>query len=283
MKVLIDGDVPRYSCGFAAETPRWVLINEKGIEVGSFRYKKELDEFANSGDLVNYSSFMTKDIGPVSHALGNAKDLIRKILLRTNATDYQIYISGKGNFREEIATILPYKGNRDSTHKPVHYDALTKYLTENWGAETVEGYEADDALAMEQYGWYEQLHPTYSKESAATCIATIDKDLNMVPGWHYNWNLDEMYWVDEETAITWFYCQLIMGDLQVDNIPGIKGKGKAYAYKVLKDCDTEEDMYWATLCAYQESSYEKPMEALIENARLLWMQRHEGEMWNPPA
>jgi len=278
MRVLIDSDIIRYQCGFSAETPIWrIVVNGEGSPRATFRYKKELKEWAEWAGLGEdeYESVKDIDVAPVAHALGNAKQLIKRILLRTNADEYQLYLTGKDNFREAIATIKPYKDNRDSTHKPHHFDSLTRYLTENWGAITVDGIEADDQLSIDQH----------KAPKGTTCIASIDKDLNMVEGKHFNWNKDILYSVDEETAITWFYCQLIMGD-QVDNIQGIPGAGKAKAYKVLSSCETEEDMYWAVLDLYQAyygALGYKPMDALIENARLLYMLREEDKMWSPPA
>lgn len=250
----------------------------------TFRYKRELDEWAKAVGFAKeeYTAVKDKEIGPVAHALGNAKELIKRILLRTNADEYQLYLTGKGNYREEIATILPYKGNRDSNSKPYHYDSLIRYLTENWGAITVEGIEADDAMSTEQM---EHLHKHMDRNVYGSIIATIDKDLNCTPGLHYNWNQDVIYTVSDEDATTWFYCQLIMGDT-TDNIQGIPGAGKAKARKVLGECDNVEEMYWAVLDLYQAyygALGLKPMDALIENARLLWMRREENVDWNPPA
>jgi len=285
VKALIDADILVYSCGFSAEKPIWrVFINGEDKPRATFRYKKELNEWVKAVGLADDEYKAAKDIevGPVSHALSNAKQLIERILLRTGADEYQLYLTGKGNYREEIATILPYKGNRDSSHKPHHYDSIIRYLTENWGAITVEGIEADDAMSTAQMsGVYNRGFKRYPD----TCIATIDKDLDMVPGNHYNWNKDVLYFVDEETAMTWFYAQLIMGDA-TDNIQGIPGAGKKKAEKVLSSCETEEDMYWAVLDLYQayySTLGYKPMDALIENARLLWMRREEGVNWNPPV
>lgn len=322
MKVFADGDVMRYECGFAAETPVWEVRNPLNDKViAAFRYKKELDEFVGTMGYVPEDITIThrKEIGPVSHALHNVKELIRKILLRTNADDYTIFISGDGNFRDDIATILPYKGNRDQMAKPAHYDKLTTYLKENWNAQEVIGIEADDAMALEQWGdWQKVTNPmnalikTEGKSTAEsnlnTCIATIDKDLDMIPGFHYNWRKDVLYFIDEWTADTWFYCQLIMGDKQVDNIEGIPGKGPAAAKKILWDCDTNQERYKAVLNAYieyEESLFRKAhkdeeitpeveevlvanaKERLIENARLLWMLREplnedRSNMWSPP-
>lgn len=286
MKALIDADIIVYSCGFSAEKPIWrVMVGGEMKPRATFRYKKELNEWVKGVGFSDddYTAVKDVEVGPVSHALGNAKELINRILLRTGADDYQLYLTGKGNYREGIATILPYKGNRDSSHKPHHFDSLIRYLTENWGAITVEGIEADDAMSTEQCVTRKAgIQMSLSGKSVReTCIATIDKDLDMVPGWHFNWNKDVLYFVDEETAITWFYAQLIMGDV-TDNIQGIRGAGKKKAQQVLMDCNTEEDMYWAVLELYAKG-YERPLEALIENAQLLWMRREEGVDWTPPV
>lgn len=278
MRVLIDGDVIVYACGFSAESPIWRVV--KGDKtLASFRYKKELDEWAKDMPPDTYQAVKDVHVEPVANALSSAKQLIKRVMLRTGAEEQQIYLTGKGNFREEVATIKPYKGNREQNKKPYHYDSIKKYLMENWGAIEVEGIEADDAMStaqMEDYKVPDIVEGYY----VGTCIATIDKDLDMVPGWHYNWNKDILYSVDEWTAMAWFYSQLIMGDT-VDNIQGVPKAGKAKARKVLMDCEDEEDMYWATLDLYC-SAYERPMEALIENALLLWMRREEGVNWNPP-
>jgi len=293
MRTLIDADIILYSAGFSAEKPIWRLtVNGEEKPRSSFRYKKELLEWAEAVGLAKEDYVAVKDteVAPVAHALSNAKQLIKRILLRTNADEYQLYLTGSNNFREDIATIKPYKGNRDSNHKPHHYDALIRYLTENWGAITVEGIEADDQLSIDQMKDYIYHKDIYFKTgginrpSTQTCIATIDKDLNGVPALHYNWNQDVMYWVTEEDAYTWLYCQLITGDT-TDNIQGVPGAGKAKAYKVLSSCETEEDMYWAVLDLYQAyygALGYKPMDALVENARLLYMLREREVMWQPP-
>jgi len=285
MKILIDGDVLRYSCGFSAEIPIWtVVVHGESQPRATFRYKKELDEWVESVGLnkEEYTAVKDKEIQPVSHALHATKEKINYILLRTNATDYQIYLTGQGNFREEIATIVPYKGNRDSSNKPVHYDKITRYLIENWGAKVIDNIEADDALGITQWKDYSsKITKDGLKTALSTTICTIDKDLNMIPGWHYSWDKDILYFIDEETALMWFYSQLILGD-KTDNIKGVPGCGVKAAYDALKDCDTEEDMFWSVLCLY-EKKYDKPLEAMIENARLLWILRNENEMWNPPV
>ena len=133
------------------------------------------------------------------------------------------------------------------------------------------------------------------KEQAKTVIATIDKDLDNTPGWHYNWNKGEMYWVSEGEATKKFYTQLLTGD-KVDNIQGIPGIGPKKAEKVLEGCETEEDYYYSVLEAYHnyydnqecDGNTIEPAQCLSENAQLLWMIRELDEdgkpvHWEPPV
>ena len=110
---------------------------------------------------------------------------IDKILEATGADCYQGYLtsSDKSNFRYDIATIRPYKGQRVS-EKPHHYDRIRSFLVEYRGAIMCYGQEADDAMSIEQY-------KLLGKEPSDchTVIATRDKDLDMVPGYHYNLSL----------------------------------------------------------------------------------------------
>ena len=240
MKALIDGDILRYSCGFS--------VQRKG-----------------------------QPLGPLEWALGNCKTLIKKILKDTNSDEYQVYLTGKGNYRDKLATILPYKGNRDKLHKPTYYNELTDYLVNVHGAITIDGKEADDEMGIEQYG--SVLWEGEKDRYDGTCIASIDKDMNMIPGWHYNWNKEVAYLVSPQDAILWFYCQLIMGD-RVDNIQGIPRYGPKKAFYILEGCETEEEMYGAVLAAYEVAGIPEQLE---ENANLLWIQREDGVLWKPPV
>lgn len=195
--------------------------------------------------------------------LARAKDLIFEIVYtELNCDDYKAYITGKGNFREVVATTAPYKGNRKDFQRPKHYDALRAYL-QRLGAELVEGQEADDAIAIKaQEGSY--------------WIVSIDKDFDQVPGWHYNFVKKEKYYVTEEEGLRNFYTQILTGD-RVDNIIGIKGVGPVKAEKILKDCTTEREYYDACVKAYDGD-----IARVTENGVLLWLRRYPNQLWQPP-
>ncbi len=179
--------------------------------------------------------------------------------------DYQGYLTGSDNFRKEIAVTAPYKGNR-TQDKPKHYDLIREYLEKAWGCEIVQGQEADDAIGIRAYEF---------EDIEDYVIMSIDKDLDMLRGWHYNFIKDKKYLVDDQQAIKHFYTQILTGD-RVDNIVGLKGVGPKKAEKILQDCDTEEDMYKAVLEAYDNDE-----ERVLENGQLLWIRRKENQIWSP--
>jgi len=262
MIALIDYDVICYSAGFA--------VQHTYYHIGGKTFEKKSEAQAYQDFIEAYDEEIVPEVvaEPESHALQIAKQLIKRIVKESGADDYEGYLTGKGNYRESIATIKPYKGNRTAS-KPVHYESIKTYLQERHNGEVIEGQEADDKMGIVQ-----------SQNPDRTTICTIDKDLRMIPGRHYNWQTSEVFFVDEWEGIKWFYTQLLTGDT-VDNIQGVPRIGAKKAEKILADCKTVEEMECAVGLAYACSSYEDPEAAMIENGRLLWIRRREGEFWEP--
>ena len=115
-------------------------------------------------------------------------DRIKQILEATSATSHKLYLTdSSSNFRMELATIKPYKGHRNQ-EKPYHWNAIRQHLIDNWDAEVQYGIEADDRLGIEQC--LEAFKRGIGGDEvpyAGTVICSRDKDLNMIPGWHYVW------------------------------------------------------------------------------------------------
>ena len=203
MKALIDGDIILYRCGFAAQGKIYNLSLPSYLgEIPKFKYKKDMlawrEEYAKGES--EYTVTVDTVIEPVENALTN--------------------------FRDDMATIRVYKGNRDPLHKPHWYDEIKEYLRSVWKAEEEEHLEADDILAKLQ--------------SNNTCIVTTDKDLDQVAGWHYNWVKDILYEVSIEQGIHSKYVQILTGD-STDNIEGIPGVGPVSAEKCLEWCSSIDD------------------------------------------
>ena len=213
----------------------------------------------------------------------------------------KVFFTGKGNFRYEKAKKKPYKGNRKDVVKPWHFENIRCYLEACYECITSEDGEADDELAIAQ--------------TDKTVICTRDKDLRMVPGWHYGWECGlqpefHLQWVEEfgellpiyktsirkgkevtylelkGTGLMWFYAQLLMGD-STDDIPGCPKIGPKKAYEALKECRTEQHLYSRCKAFYQGVYEEHWEDELEEQAHLLWMVRERDEdgkliMWKKP-
>lgn len=227
--VLVDADIIAYRAAFSAKDEP-----EK-------QARQKVDDICSG---IMYDCFY-----PINYTLGQ------------NAW---FYLTGSGNFRKDLATIKVYKGQRPP--KPEHLPTTRDQLVQQWGAEIVEGQEADDAIGIK------------ATELKGDCtIVSIDKDLLMIPGTHYNFVKKEWTAVSQEKGDYFFYKQLLTGD-QVDNIQGVPGIGPKKAEKAYEGCTTVQEMYAKALEMYKGDA-----DALLENARLLWLRRYEGEMWEPPV
>lgn len=208
---------------------------------------------------------------PVEFAIARCDDLMRRILYETNASTYELYIGGGKNWRHEIDP--EYKANRKDMVRPEHLEAVREHLVVNWNAKVVDGIEAEDAVGIAN---------TYASE--ATIICHIDKDLDQLPGQHYNYVTSEQWYVTPLDGLKCFYTQLVMGD-RVDNIQGYDGLMRQKIPKFLQPiidkinaCPDEWSMYQTV-----QEIYELGDEALLRNGQLLYIQKHEGELWQLPT
>jgi hypothetical protein len=174
---------------------------------------------------------------------------------------WELHLTGKNNFRNNYAQTVPYKGNRTSD-KPIHYHVLRTYLKEEWQATINEGIEADDMLAIRQ-----------TELGDSSIIVTLDKDLDQVVGWHYNFVKKIKYYLTKPECDLNFYKQFLTGD-KVDNIIGAYGIGDKKAEKLLAD-KTETEM-WSIIVEQLGE------ERAIENGHLLYMLRYNDDYFKPP-
>ena len=177
--------------------------------------------------------------------------------------EHELFLTGKTNFRHDIAVTEPYKGNRKGKEKPKHLPLLREYLQTAWAAKVSEGQEADDDIAI---------RATQLKDDCI--IVSIDKDFKQVSGWHYNFVKKEKSYVTPEEGLRFFYKQILTGDA-ADNIKGIHRVGDVKATKMLSDAKTELELYQ---CCVEAMGKER----VLENARLLWLRREPNQIWEPP-
>lgn len=189
------------------------------------------------------------------------------VYIHLKADSYEAFLTGKNNYRYDIAKTVPYKGNRKDAKKPKHYDALREHMITRLGAVVVDGQEADDEVAIRM-----------TKEPDKYLLVGVDKDLRQIPGWHHNPKKAETDYVSDFDGYHSFCTQLLTGD-RVDNIPGLEGIGPVKAAKALGKAKTKEDLLQAVWKAYQEK--EHGIEYLTEQGQLLWLRREENQLWTP--
>jgi hypothetical protein len=234
-------------------------------------------------------------VDPIDHAIQIAKTSIQYVIRGTKCDQFCGAMTGKNNFRDNIATLQKYKGNRDGMPKPVYYQDLREYFQQRWSVMVIDGYEADDYLSMQCW-------------NQPDCVlASIDKDLSMVPCEHYNQTRRESFHVTPEQGMHSFMKQLLTGD-STDNIPGLNGIGPVKAERALEGCSLLEQFqvvcdryreaygeeyeyqHWQAVENCSGPDAEDPSgyvmtrsweEIMEENAQLLWMVKDTNDpLWN---
>jgi 5'-3' exonuclease len=270
--LLIDGDVICYRAGFAAERRIVEIDPEDGSKITRI------------------------EVEPLDHALQNVKEIIEHCLTRLGVSDYHIYLTGKKNFRKEVATIREYKANRKNARYPIHLDDIKQYLIKNHPTTISEGQEADDELGI-----------ALTKSGDSGIIVSNDKDMLMVPGKHFIFTKDEKVLVTEESGKRHFWTQVLTGD-STDNIMGCPMIGPKKAEKALDGITDEQDYYDIVYGLYKRQLAAKPPEGITlegdtvqytnwrteeevyvdlsefitEIGQLLWIRRQPDELWQPP-
>jgi hypothetical protein len=181
-------------------------------------------------------------------------------------TEYHVYLTGLGNFRNAIAVTAPYKGNRTGP-KPIHLAAARQHLIDFWGASVYDFMEADDAIATGA-----------AKELAAgtsPVIVSLDKDFDQIPCDRYDMVNKVTTSPDAFEATRNLYKQIIMGDA-VDNIKGLPLCGKAMAGELLDGAKSELDM---ALIVIDQMGYTRA----YENAQLVYLRRSLSDRFQFPV
>lgn len=220
-------------------------------------------------DIVAYRCAASCENEPQDVALLRADELMRRIILETESDSYKTYLTGSDNYRYQYNP--QYKANRKDTPRPKHLQAVREFLCTEWNASVEDGQEADDAMGI------------YQMANHDTIICSIDKDLLMIPGEHYDFVKLIRRDVYAIPAMRHFYWQLIMGD-RTDNVFGFDGiarqkvpKKLEHVMATLENLDDELDMYEFVRELYNDD------DTLVKNGICLWIRRQEGEIWAPPT
>lgn len=218
-------------------------------------------------------------------ATSRAAEMLERILSDVNATEYEVWLSGPNNFR--YAVYPEYKAKRIDAKRPKWEKEVKQFLVDHWQANYSQGCEADDMIGVRL------------TEEIGTIACHLDKDIDMIPGRHYNWELKRLgkviryakeYVVTPVEAIRFFYKQMLTGD-SVDNIKGIPGIGPKKAEGILLQAeeDYQDDLVTTFGNLKLEQYYfnavrlEYGSDAEMEmNGKCLWIWRRMNDIWSMP-
>jgi 5'-3' exonuclease len=163
-----------------------------------------------------------------ANARAAEKALIQKVeecATALSCPDTYVFVKGDHNFRYSIDP--EYKANRLHKMEPEMQDRIDR-LYEFAQSEFIkaDGGEADDYCSIYAY--------QFIADGKVPIVCHIDKDLNMIPGWHWNYKKNHLYFTSPQDSFIAMSRQLLTGDAN-DNIPGLYGVGDATASKFLKN------------------------------------------------
>lgn len=310
MDILVDLDPAVYACGFAGQSTRYVCVAED--EGGNLREAHFVaDENGPAGDkmkvwvksLPEGTNVIDKQRIIIPEPLGNCLHIVRNHLDSIyNAVSeryrgkpvslgFSGFLSGSDNYRNGIAKQAPYKGNRDPLNRPFHYAEIREYIQKHWDVVISQNCEADDCISI--------MADQAITQHRDFIVVSIDKDLDQIPGQHYNPDKKVFYSQDRDSALLYFYQQALSGDA-TDNIPGCYKVGNVKAEKFIAETMAEfegitleaEKYLWDSICAQYRFSAQQPgcpyaaergNDVALESARLVYIQRAPRELWNPPG
>ena len=158
--------------------------------------------------------------------------IVNKLEDMYNVEKVLTFSGSKGNFRKLITP--QYKANRKKQELPPLLGDMHEYVKEHSNSIWGYGVETDDMVA--RY-WY-KLSKEFGRDEVM--IVSIDKDYKQFPALIYNYHYKhrEILDISIDEAMFNFYEQFIIGD-SADNVQYFKGKGKVFAGKYLKNCETK--------------------------------------------
>lgn len=289
--VLWDADFLAYAAGFSVQHTDRALIHKTADEAWELKavVEDDAETFRAAQETMTGEVFtrVYLEDEALAKAIHNTRSMIRGAMdgireaFPDEPLEFRFFLTGTGNFRDEVATIRPYKGNREKTQRPLLYGDLRRWLAGEYPTVTTYGWEADDIIAT-----------MASERRWKPIIVHVDKDLLQLPGRHFIPGKGGRT-VSKQGSLAFFYRQMVTGDT-ADNIPGVYKAGAKRAEALVNKGMSEQEMWDAVLGEYQASiarygeatgyGHMTAREAAIENARLLWLVRtgKGSPLWLPP-
>lgn len=234
-------------------------------------------------------------------------DKISMICAQLKCGNYFGYTGTGEVFRHSLATLLPYKGNREDLVTPILLKEMKQYVIDHHNAVMVTGIEADDACSMANVKAYKAWIAGGKKDADKLIGVAIDKDAKQTEGWHFNPGKDSAprliegfgsLWLTDKGDVDgcgrmWLYYQVACGD-STDNYKSNCFSDKKYAskgaFKDIGDSKTDKEAFRALVEVFQKLYPQKKtvitfrgeieIDALYvmqEMFNMAMMLRHEGD------
>lgn len=206
---------------------------------------------------------------PIENCIHTLKQMITGVKEAVGASMYYGY-TGRGKvFREDVSTVVKYKGNREGALRPVHLDDLKEYLIKHHGCKVIETIEADDACSIDSYDAWKVWSKTQS-DSDKLVLAYTDKDYLQCAAhlYHtdsgtyssYGEGFGWLAWDEVKKKVSgrgrmWLYFQVMNGD-DADNYfansgnPAMRWADKS-AFDILKDAKNDKEAFEALVKGYK--------------------------------
>lgn len=257
----IDGDVVAYRCAAANERRSIKATHKTTGQVSEHAhrtgFKEHIKGLFEPDEFIIEDQQHPEDLKFAFHAM---KTTIEGLCKTCEADEYEVYITGKGNFRDDLPLPTKYKSNRSDTIRPVQLKECRDYLAKHHNAVYSIDQEPDDDLAQRAYEGF--------KQGTINIVCTIDKDAYGVESYLYNWTkmnapvrvkgLGEIYLDDKKElrgqGRKWFYAQWVKGD-SVDCFKPSEISGKKWGdvacFKLLGECKTDKECVEAVYKQYK--------------------------------
>ena len=225
---------------------------------------KPFDKCFIDADSIIYRIALKTDIS-LKKAMEYYDRAVEEIQWETCSSKVFVALKGEGNFRYDIEP--DYKGQRKVSNVDEAVVERRKDLNEyaySLGHFKSDNCEADDVVSI----WAQQALD--AKEHYV--IAHIDKDIDMVEGWHYNFTKETLYYICKDQGYRKMCLQMLTGD-STDNIQGLVGIGPKKAEKLLADVP-QPDMLDKVREAWEEAHPEDWKDRLEVCWNLLYMRRN---------
>lgn len=255
--LVLDGDEIAFQIAAACEQRGILVTNKTNESQHGFKTRTQLKEFLHGLEVPEdfYSIEDTQIAEDERNAFATVKAKLSNYREKFKTDNIEIYLSGTGNFRDDLLLPYKYKDNRKDSIRPLLLQKVRDYLINYQKAVVVNGMEADDQLSIRAYEGY--------KAGQKVIATTVDKDAMGYTG--YIFNPDKMtepqlidgygeLYLNEKGDVkgygrVWTYFQILNGDpvdgyKPTDLVEVVKGKkprfGEKAVYKLLADCDSDK-------------------------------------------